>query len=676
MDVEEPLTAHLADGDWSRRPTASRANELAGLSPARAWPAALHRVWRAISLAALVLVAASALACGSGSDGTAPNVPWADAGGNTGDGATPPDKVCSKDGWCWDSPFPQGNTLTSVWAVSGSDAWFVGAKGTILHYLDGNWQAAVSPTTRDLYGIWGASGSDIWAVGASANVLHFDGKTWSLENGTAADPEPLDGGTDAGPEAAAGDAGPPGLPRSADLLGIGGGGPDDIWVVGFSGNIAHFDGTKWLAQEGVTTAKLRTVWEAPDGTVYVGGNGILLKYDGESWEKISTVAAGAWAAIHGTSEDDIWAVGSSSAIAHFDGTSWTQKTLPGGTTAHAVVADSPDSVWAFGEKGAACHWDGEAWSLVSTGTREMFYTSSRYAPGKFFVAGANGTIIKWENGARASLTQSFESNFLGITGTGGDDIWVAGDTVLHGTTAAWHEEAPPVNRSLYGIWAQDKDHVWAVGTAGTILGRSLIGWVVAQSPTEEWLRGVWAADSGAGWIVGDKGTILGLLNGASWAVVPSGTTADLYSVWGPAPAEAWAVGDKGTLLHWSNGAWQPSAIELGDAGTAFDGTLHAVWGSASSDVWSVGSLGAILHYNGSSWRPEPSLTQETLNAVWGRSATDVWAAGTAGTVLHYDGAAWTELDSGALVDLRAVWGTDQYTWVVGDRGAVLRRAAP
>ncbi|AKU93842.1 hypothetical protein AKJ09_00506 [Labilithrix luteola] len=74
------------------------------------------------------------------------------------------------------------NSLNAVWAASSSDAWAVGAAGTIRHNTGDLtlWEVVANvPTTEDLHAMWGTSSSDIWAVGEHGVVLHYDGKSWS-----------------------------------------------------------------------------------------------------------------------------------------------------------------------------------------------------------------------------------------------------------------------------------------------------------------------------------------------------------------------------------------------------------------------------------------------------------------------------------------------------------------
>ena len=71
--------------------------------------------------------------------------------------------------------------LNGVWASSSTNAWAVGARGTVRHYTgdETNWDVVGDvPTDVNLNAVWGTSPSDVWAVGDAAVVLHFDGSAW------------------------------------------------------------------------------------------------------------------------------------------------------------------------------------------------------------------------------------------------------------------------------------------------------------------------------------------------------------------------------------------------------------------------------------------------------------------------------------------------------------------
>ena len=155
--------------------------------------------------------------------------------------------------------------------------------------------------------IWGSGPSDVWAVGyyggdsastgAFGTVAHFDGTTWS-------------------PSTLPADAGP--IPTGANtygLHGVWGSGPNDVWIVGDSGTLRHYDGSGWTdfgeSPDGNTAAPLVAVWgsgiqqrlgtqrrrRSPLERPVVVASGLPLQFQPKS--------------IWGSGANDIWTVGSS-----------------------------------------------------------------------------------------------------------------------------------------------------------------------------------------------------------------------------------------------------------------------------------------------------------------------------------------------------------------------------
>jgi hypothetical protein len=72
---------------------------------------------------------------------------------------------------------------------------------------------------------------------------------------------------------------------------------NDIYAVGWHGEIWHFDGTRWKQIDSPVNALLNRVYCAPDGQVYVCGHGgLLLRGCGEAWEIID----------HQSTTEDLW----------------------------------------------------------------------------------------------------------------------------------------------------------------------------------------------------------------------------------------------------------------------------------------------------------------------------------------------------------------------------------
>jgi len=69
---------------------------------------------------------------------------------------------------------------------------------------------------------------------------------------------------------------------------VGGYSSTEIYAVGWDGEIWQYDGTSWTARRSPTSVTLTAVCCAPDGTVYVAGQGgVLLRGRGETWTSVA-----------------------------------------------------------------------------------------------------------------------------------------------------------------------------------------------------------------------------------------------------------------------------------------------------------------------------------------------------------------------------------------------------
>lgn len=246
------------------------------------------------------------------------------------------------------------NGLSSVAAVSASDAWAVGSSGsqsssgqTLIEQWNGtSWQIVTSPNPGSVYntlqGISAFSATDIWAVGYDAGesgttqtlVEHWNGTQWSAV--TSPNPGSINN----------------------ELFSVAAVSANDVWAVGFTANstsqqtlIEHWNGSKWSV---VASPNI----QATDN--YLTG-------------------------VTAISTRDLWAVGytfgstSQTLIEHWNGSKWRIVSSPGpGASANffeGVTAISSNDVWAIGEyltsKGSsfqtlAEQWNGSTWSVVAS----------------------------------------------------------------------------------------------------------------------------------------------------------------------------------------------------------------------------------------------------------------------------------------------------------------------
>jgi hypothetical protein len=71
-----------------------------------------------------------------------------------------------------------------MWGTSSNDMFFVGDKGTIVHFDGANWMKFPKVTEKKLTSVWGTASNDVWSAGFNSStdesvLLHYDGTAWS-----------------------------------------------------------------------------------------------------------------------------------------------------------------------------------------------------------------------------------------------------------------------------------------------------------------------------------------------------------------------------------------------------------------------------------------------------------------------------------------------------------------
>ena len=348
---------------------------------------------------------------------------------------------------------------------------------------------------------------------------------------------------------------------------------NDVWAIGQSANIVHWNGSSWSALSGPAIyhnfstlgccTPLTAIWGDAQNDVWaVGAAGSLLYFDGSSWSQLDTTIASDLYAVYGTSGMGPLAVGSEGVVLNLTPTTATSagsNVAP--ATVAAVFSVSEDDVWAVGDQGTMAHYRGGAWSAVKP--------------------------------VSTSLLE-------GVWGAASNDVWVVGDagTILHWNGSTWSPVADGLSTTVEhsAVWGAGPKDVWAVGAFGTLVHWDGSAWSSSSAGSigTEPLYGVWGSATNDVWIVGARGT-LGHWNGTLWSTADPKTFDDLEAVSGRSATDVWAVGETGTAVHFDGTSWTPST-------TPTLSTLYSVWGRASpSEVWAVGAEGTALKWDGMSW---------------------------------------------------------------------------
>ena len=156
------------------------------------------------------------------------------------------------------------------------------------------------------------------------------------------------------------------------LYGVWGSSPVDIFFVGASGYILHYDGSQCAVMWGNPftgkIANLYDIWGSSKNDVFAvgGNNGEILHYDGVKWTLMRKALVdqqlyGIW----GYSPQDVFAVGSGGVILHYDGETWSEMDSGTVFTLNDIWGTTPDNIFAVGNAGTILHYNGEMWSAAS-----------------------------------------------------------------------------------------------------------------------------------------------------------------------------------------------------------------------------------------------------------------------------------------------------------------------
>jgi hypothetical protein len=186
--------------------------------------------------------------------------------------------------------------LYGIWASAADEVFAVGTSefGWLIVWNDrGRWRQEIDwNDLRLLLGVWGASANDVFAVGGYTDgmtaedslLLHYNGQEWAkMKSGN---------GLPYGLRAVMGSSG-------TDVYAVGG----DMKQDGL-GVVLHYDGETWEDTNAPVNSKVDSLWVAGPSSVYVpnGYDGIL-HYDGAEWTLYSAAEVHyIWGHVHSPGE--------------------------------------------------------------------------------------------------------------------------------------------------------------------------------------------------------------------------------------------------------------------------------------------------------------------------------------------------------------------------------------
>lgn len=483
-----------------------------------------------------------------------------------------------------------------------------------------------------------------------------------------------------------------------NLNGIWGFSSDDIWAVGITGTLLHYDGEDWSQPGGCVTdgncddgdnCTLNTC--LPDGTcqneAVAAGPGCCgtgswsadfdsggLEINGWAIDSIYGASDVTWQVFSNPGGNGVPRYTSGTAALYFgNATSCVGALCPNYDNAGQPVGATATSPEFTVPQGASVSLNFDAWIDKEAGAGFDVFSVNVVLGGAAIplwtapLTHANFQPYSIDMSAWAGQTIQLQFSFDSVDGFGNLQEGVYVDTVeLVATCGVIPESTGNAFPTFFDVWGPAPDDVYAVGLNGAAAHYDGQTWSEVEfGDADAWpLLSIFGIGDTL-LTTGEAGFALSELNGGGLNVENTGSVENLNAMWAALESEVFAVGNGGTILRREGGAW---TVE--PAGSTAD--LNGVWGAGAFAVIAAGANGTILRREEGTWLEEVAPTGENYTGVWAQGSANIWITGDGGSIVGWDGAAYT-ISYSTATPLQAIHGiAADNIWAVGDEGDVVR----
>lgn len=446
--------------------------------------------------------------------------------------------------------------------------------------------------------------------------------------------------------------------------------------------IWRFDGEGF--RETLGPSPVWDVAQSPDGTIWGSSEGGLFRWNGASWDWVSSSAADrpiedAW----GVTVDrngGVWVINERSepethlGVSRFDGSTWTTWTTSNGLPSNEVYTIVPGpggEVWVGTSDGVARFLDG-SWTpypRAETGIEDVFSIAAT-EDGVWIAGGTNarhqiarfdGTT--WITDAEDGLeTIGVRHSYIQFAG-GPSGAWASTNAGLFDYDGArWELRVASTGagpgQDVADLAAAGADEVWALVEDNVGLGLPngawrLVGdtWSFFGEGTAPWHRvsDVAIAPDGTPWAATDQGVMS--FDGSDWTTVEPGVYSKI--VFGP-DGSVWTVSGE-----WSDWRIQqvggttlpgPGQLEWGVSSLAVDQSAGVWAGSAGWRYSGRAAAGGLVRFDGEGWQemePVAGVDEFLVQDIEATADGELWVSvlclnhDLAPVVARYRDGAWT-----------------------------------
>ncbi len=238
------------------------------------------------------------------------------------------------------------------------------------------------------------------------------------------------------------------------------------------------------------------------------------------------------------------------------------------------------------------------------------------------------------------------------------------------------------NITFHSLFFLDKMHGWGVTYAydqysnrtGKIVCTTNGGKIWAEQIVLNGyvLHSIYFVDTLRGWAVGSNGFVLNTTDGGKNWYGQTLSASWLYSVYFINNQTGWIVGNiEGSIFKTTDGGvnWLPINTQ--------DSTWYFSVNFINQDTgWAAGINGTIIKTvdGGQLWQQENTNTNAELRKIYFQNPDTGWVVGLGGVLLNTKngGDTWQKIQTGTNLNLYSVSVADNFIWVAGDSGLVMR----
>ncbi len=414
---------------------------------------------------------------------------------------------------------------------------------------------------------------------------------------------------------------------------------------------------------------------ACDGeSLFVSGtNGTVYRYDKDGWKNLRPPTSRTFTAI-GAARGTVFAVGGQGMVMQWNGTGWRVEYTGVKYALNAIWLSKASGPFVVGSDGMMLYKQGNAWI-----TRQIaFPTSNLYGiyrdpSGLMVVVGTKGLVVTSNNNDAWQVQVTNEDvdpprDLHAVYGLGPKTIYVAGSKGAvfkfngHRWGMAKLEGPYNTNQDLYALtaWtAQDgTPRVLAMGAQGKGMFFNGKAFVDAFAGIRSGLHGL-SCNGSRVTAVGQQGTVLTVQSDVVASSLAD-TAVDLYAV-----STRYAVGAKGTILDMATLKPRKDCVVNTD--------LYGVIDTKNKSV-AVGQGGSVVDILSDKCDVYTPLSGVNLNGLAVLKDGKLVIVGDGGTVLLREGKTFTQVQGNLIANLRGVVPYGNGALIVGDNGTVLKLA--